>query len=475
MSYMSRKKKDLPLYKDVEITAVAAEGRAVARVGDLVVFVPYVVPGDIVDIQVTRRKNKYCEGVAINVSKRSYDRAEPFCKYFGVCGGCKWQNLKYPKQLEWKQRIVEDALKRIGKVELPDADAIIGSEEEMAFRNKLEFGFSDKRWLTKEEIAENVVYEDMNAVGFHVPGAFDKIIDIRECGLMDDWQNKVRNEVRAYATEKALSFFNIRQHEGLLRNLMVRKTTIGETMILVQFHYDSEAEKNKAMGLMEHLSEKFPDTTSVLFVNNLKLNDTIGDLDIQTYRGRSFIYEKMGRLKYKIGPKSFFQTNTLQAIKLYDTVARFAALTGKEIVYDLYTGTGTIANYVAGNAKKVVGIEYVPEAIEDAKENAELNGIDNTSFYAGDTREVMTTEFVALNGKPDVVITDPPRAGMHKDVINTILESSPSRIVYVSCNPATQARDLQMLDEQYRVVEYQPVDMFPQTQHVENVCLLKRR
>lgn len=472
---MSRKKKELPLYKDVEITAVAAEGRAVARVGELVVFVPYVVPGDVADIQVTRRKNKYCEGVAVGVSRKSDDRAEPFCEYFGVCGGCKWQNLRYPKQLEWKQRIVEDALGRIGKVELPEADAIIGSEKTREFRNKLEFGFSNKRWLTKQEIAEDVVYDDMNAVGFHVPGAFDKIIDIRECGLMDDWQNKVRNEVRAYAMRHSLAFFDIRRHEGLLRNLMVRKTTIGETMILMQFHYTSEDGEAKAMGLMRHLGEKFPDTTSLLFVNNLKLNDTIGDLEIQTYAGRPFIYERMGRLKYKIGPKSFFQTNTLQAIKLYDTVARFASLTGTETVYDLYTGTGTIANYVACDAGKVVGIEYVPEAIDDARENAELNGIGNASFYAGDTREVMTAEFIGQNGKPDVVITDPPRAGMHKDVIDTILWASPARIVYVSCNPATQARDLQLLDGQYRVAEFQPVDMFPQTQHVENVCLLERR
>lgn len=472
---MSRKNKPLPLYTNVEITAIAAEGRAIARVEDLVVFVPFVVPGDIVDIQVTRKKNKYCEGVAVAFHKKSEVRDEPFCKYFGVCGGCRWQNLKYEEQLKWKQQTVCDALRRIGKVELPEFSPIIGSDNTREFRNKLEFGFSNKRWLTKEEIAQDVVYENMNAVGFHVPGAFDKIIDIEFCGLMDNWQNKVRNEIRRYAFEHNLSFFNIRQHEGLLRNLMLRKTTTGETMILQQFHYTEASEEKQAMDLLEHLAEKFPDTTSLLYVNNLKLNDTIGDLDILTYKGRDFIYEKMRDLKFKIGPKSFFQTNTLQAIKLYDTAVKFAALTGNETVYDLYTGTGTIANYVASTAKNVVGIEYVPEAIEDAKVNAELNDIKNTEFFAGDMRDVLTPEFVAAKGTPDVIITDPPRAGMHKDVIDTIIGASPKRIVYVSCNPATQARDLQLLDEYYKVTAVQPVDMFPQTQHVENVCLLERR
>ena len=472
---MSRKNKPLPLYTNVEITAIAAEGRAIARVEDLVVFVPFVVPGDIVDIQVTRKKNKYCEGVAVAFHKKSEVRDEPFCKYFGVCGGCRWQNLKYEEQLKWKQQTVCDALRRIGKVELPEFSPIIGSDNTREFRNKLEFGFSNKRWLTKEEIALDVVYENMNAVGFHVPGAFDKIIDIEFCGLMDNWQNEVRNEIRRYAFEHNLSFFNIRQHEGLLRNLMLRKTTTGETMILQQFHYTEASEEKQALDLLEHLAEKFPDTTSLLYVNNLKLNDTIGDLDILTYKGRDFIYEKMRDLKFKIGPKSFFQTNTLQAIKLYDTAVKFAALTGNETVYDLYTGTGTIANYVASTAKNVVGIEYVPEAIEDAKVNAELNDIKNTEFFAGDMRDVLTPEFVAAKGTPDVIITDPPRAGMHKDVIDTIIGASPKRIVYVSCNPATQARDLQLLDEYYKVTAVQPVDMFPQTQHVENVCLLERR
>ncbi len=472
---MSRKNKPLPLYKDIEITGIAAEGRAIARVDDLVMFVPFVVPGDVVDIQVTRRKNKYCEGVATTVSRKSDMREEPFCKYFGVCGGCRWQNLKYSEQLRWKQQIVSDALHRIGKVELPEFRPIIGNGTTREFRNKLEFGFSNKRWLTREEIAADTVYDNMNAAGFHVPGAFDKIIDIENCGLMHDWQNQVRNEIRSYAYSHALTFFNIRQHEGLLRNLMLRRTSIGETMILMQFHYTDAADEKQAMDLMAHLAEKFPQTTSLLYVNNLKLNDTIGDLDIQTYLGRDHIYEHMGDLKFKIGPKSFFQTNTPQAIRLYDTAREFARLTGTETVYDLYTGTGTIANYVASQAARVIGIEYVAEAIEDAKVNAALNNITNTEFYAGDMRNVLTPELIAAKGHPDVIITDPPRAGMHLDVIDVILKAVPERIVYVSCNPATQARDLQMLDGSYRVTAVQPVDMFPQTQHVENVCLLEKR
>ena len=472
---MSRKNKPLPLYSNVEITAIAAEGRAIARVDDLVVFVPFVVPGDVVDIQVTRKKNKYCEGVAVAFHKKSELRDEPFCNYFGVCGGCRWQNLKYAEQLKWKQQTVCDALRRIGKVELPEFSPIIGSDNTREFRNKLEFGFSNKRWLTKEEIAEDVVYENMNAVGFHVPGAFDKIIDIDFCGLMDNWQNEVRNSIRRYAYDNGLSFFNIREHTGLLRNLMLRKTVIGETMVLLQFHYTDATEEAKAVKLLEFLREKFPGTTSLLYVNNLKLNDTIGDLDIKTFAGRGYIFENMRDLRFKIGPKSFFQTNTVQAVKLYDTVVKFASLTGNETVYDLYTGTGTIANYVASMAKNVVGIEYVPEAIEDAKENAGFNNIKNTEFFAGDMRDVLTPEFVASKGNPDVVITDPPRAGMHKDVVDTIIGAAPKRIVYVSCNPATQARDLQLLDAEYRVVAVQPVDMFPQTHHVENVCLLEKR
>lgn len=469
---MSRKNKPLPIFENVTITGIAAEGRAVARVGDMVVFVPYVVPGDVADIQVTRKKNKYCEGVAVKFHEYSADRTEPFCKYFGICGGCRWQNLDYREQLKWKQKIVEDALQRIAKVDLPPILPIIGSNATKEYRNKLEFGFSNKRWLTKEEIAADVTYDNMNAVGFHVPGAFDKIIDIDECLLMDNIQNELRNDIRRYATDNGLSFFDIRKQEGLLRNIMVRNSTIGETMLLVQFHYDSPSEEAKAMGLMEHLKQSFPNLTSLLYVNNLKCNDTFGDLEVKTFSGRDCIYEEMEGLRFKIGPKSFFQTNTLQALKLYDVARNFANLTGKELVYDLYTGTGTIANFVARRSRKVIGIEYVPEAIEDAKVNASINNIDNAMFLAGDMREILTPQFVKENGVPDVIITDPPRAGMHKDVITTIMETKAKRIVYVSCNPATQARDIALLDPLYKVEAIQPVDMFPQTQHVENVCLL---
>lgn len=469
---MSRKKKPLPLFENVAVTGIAAEGRAIARVDDLVIFVPFVVPGDVVDIQVTRKKNKYCEGEAVNIHRHSEDRTEPFCKYFGVCGGCRWQNLIYDKQLVWKQQIVKDALQRIGKVELPEFLPIIGSGKTNEYRNKLEFGFSNKRWLTKEEISRDVTYDNMNAVGFHVPGAFDKIIDIDDCKLMDDIQNRLRNDIREYAFKNGLSFFDIRKQEGLLRNLMIRKCDTGETMLLVQFHYEKPEEEAKAMALLTHLQQTFPELTSLVYVNNLKCNDTFGDLEVKTFCGRDYIYEQMEDLRFKIGAKSFFQTNTSQALKLYNVVRDFAALTGEEFVYDLYTGTGTIANFVARRARKVIGIEYVPEAIEDAKVNAELNNIENTLFLAGDMREILTPEFITEHGAPDVIITDPPRAGMHKDVIDTIIKTRAKKIVYVSCNPATQARDLALLDEMYKVEAIQPVDMFPQTQHVENVCLL---
>ncbi len=469
---MSRKKKPLPLFENVAVTGIAAEGRAIARVDDLVIFVPFVVPGDVVDIQVTRKKNKYCEGEAVNIHRHSEDRTEPFCKYFGVCGGCRWQNLIYDKQLAWKQQIVKDALQRIGKVELPEFLPIIGSGKTNEYRNKLEFGFSNKRWLTKEEISRDVTYDNMNAVGFHVPGAFDKIIDIDDCKLMDDIQNRLRNDIREYAFKNGLSFFDIRKQEGLLRNLMIRKCDTGETMLLVQFHYEKPEEEAKAMALLTHLQQTFPELTSLVYVNNLKCNDTFGDLEVKTFCGRDYIYEQMEDLRFKIGAKSFFQTNTSQALKLYNVVRDFAALTGEEFVYDLYTGTGTIANFVARRARKVIGIEYVPEAIEDAKVNAELNSIENTLFLAGDMREILTPEFITEHGAPDVIITDPPRAGMHKDVIDTIIKTRAKKIVYVSCNPATQARDLALLDEMYKVEAIQPVDMFPQTQHVENVCLL---
>lgn len=472
---MARKKKELPVWENVEITGVAAEGKAFARVNDLVVFVPFVVPGDVVDLQVVRKKHSYAEAVAIKFHTYSSIRAIPFCSHFGVCGGCKWQCLPYSEQLKYKQQQVEDALVRIGKVELPAIKPILGSKLTQCYRNKLEFGFSNKKWLTKEQIASGEAFENMNAVGFHIAGAFDKILDIDKCYLMDDICNRIRNDIREYAFSHGLSFHDIRNRKGLLRNMMVRTSDTKELMLVMQFCWLTEAEHAQALDLLDHLKQTFPEITSLLYVNNLKCNDTIGDLEILTYSGTDFIYEVMEDLKFKVGPKSFYQTNTHQAYELYKVARNFAALTGNELVYDLYTGTGTIANFVAHQARQVVGIEYVPEAIEDAKENSAINHIDNTIFYAGDMKDILNSEFIDKHGHPDVVITDPPRAGMHKDVIDAILFAAPTRIVYVSCNPATQARDLQLLDVAYKVTAVQPVDMFPQTHHVENVVLLTRR
>lgn len=472
---MARKKKELPVWENVEITGVAAEGKAFARVNDLVVFVPFVVPGDVVDLQVVRKKHSYAEAVAIKFHTYSSIRAIPFCSHFGVCGGCKWQCLPYSEQLKYKQQQVEDALVRIGKVELPAINPILGSKLTQCYRNKLEFGFSNKKWLTKEQIASGEAFENMNAVGFHIAGAFDKILDIDKCYLMDDICNRIRNDIREYAFSHGLSFHDIRNRKGLLRNMMVRTSDTKELMLVMQFCWLTEAEHAQALDLLAHLKQTFPEITSLLYVNNLKCNDTIGDLEILTYSGTDFIYEVMEDLKFKVGPKSFYQTNTHQAYELYKVACNFAALTGNELVYDLYTGTGTIANFVAHQARLVVGIEYVPEAIEDAKENSAINHIDNTIFYAGDMKDILNSEFIDKHGHPDVVITDPPRAGMHKDVIDAILFAAPTRIVYVSCNPATQARDLQLLDSAYKVTAVQPVDMFPQTHHVENVVLLTRR
>ena len=470
-----RKKKPLPLLENVTITAVAAEGKALARVDDKVVFVPYVVPGDVVDLQVKKKKNSYMEAVAVKIHHESDLRAVPFCQHYGVCGGCKWQCLKYEEQLKAKQQQVVDNLTRIGKIELPEILPIMGSEKTTAYRNKLEFGFSDKRWLTEEEVRENVKYEQMNAVGFHITGAFDKILDIEKCWLMDDINNRIRNDIRSYALEHGLTFYDLRNNKGLLRSLMIRNSNTGELMFLVQFRIENDEEGAQALGLMQHLADTFPEITSLLYVDNHKCNDTFGDQEVVVFKGEDHIYEEMEGLKFKVGPKSFYQTNTDQAFHLYQVARDFAQLTGNELVYDLYTGTGTIANFVSRKARKVIGIEYVPEAIEDAKVNSEINGIDNTLFFAGDMKDILNREFIEEYGKPDVIITDPPRAGMHQDVVNTILFAAPQRIVYVSCNPATQARDLQLLDAEYRVVKVQPVDMFPHTQHVENVVLLERK
>ena len=469
------KKKPLPLLENVTITACAAEGKALARVDDKVVFVPFVVPGDVVDLQVKKKKKSYMEAVAVKLHAASPLRTQPMCSHYGVCGGCKWQCLRYEEQLKAKQQQVYDCLHRIGKVELPDFEPILGSAKIYGYRNKLEFGFSNKRWLTEEEVRQDVKYEVMDAVGFHITGAFDKILDIEECMLMDPINNLIRNDIRQYALSHGLEFYDLRQNSGLLRSLMIRTSNTGELMFLVQFRIDTPEQQKQADDLMLHLSESFPQITSLLYVDNHKANDTFGDQEIHVVKGKDYIYEQMGDLRFKVGPKSFYQTNTEQAYELYKVVRTFAGLTGSELVYDLYTGTGTIANFVARQAQKVIGIEYVPEAIEDAKVNSEINKIDNTLFYAGDMKDLLNREFIEAHGRPDVIITDPPRAGMHQDVIDAILFAAPQKIVYVSCNPATQARDLQLLDAAYKVEKVQPVDMFPHTQHVENVVLLVRK
>lgn len=473
MTIMTRKKKPLPILENIQITDCAAEGKSLARVNDMVVFVPFCVPGDIVDLQVRKKRHSYMEAEVIRFVEKSAVREEPFCEHFGVCGGCKWQNLPYDKQLEMKQRQVYEQLTRIGKVELPEFMPILGSRKIREYRNKMEFGCSNKRWMTREEIASGEPAGEMRAIGFHITGAFDKILPIHNCHLMDGLQNEIRNFIYQYAIDNDLTFFDLRQQTGLLRDVMVRNSNTGEWMVLVQFHYDEEGDRERSLQLMEALADRFPQITSLLYVDNQKCNDTFGDLELTLYKGNDHIFEIMEGLRFKVGPKSFYQTNTDQAYHLYSVARQFAGLTGEEVVYDLYTGTGTIANFVARSAKKVVGIEYVPEAIEDAKVNSDINGIGNTLFFAGDMKDILTDEFIAGHGRPDVIITDPPRAGMHPDVVETILRAKPRRIVYVSCNPATQARDLQLLDRLYKVVAVQPVDMFPHTPHVENVVALE--
>ncbi len=472
---VARKKKELPLLEKVTITDVAAEGKALAKVNDLVVFVPYVVPGDVVDLQVKRKKNHYAEAVAVKIHEKSPMRVEPFCQHYGVCGGCKWQCLAYEDQIKYKQKQVFDNLTRIGKVELPEFRPILGSEKIMFYRNKLEYTFSNKRWLTEEEVKQDVKYDQMNAVGFHIPGAFDKVLAIEKCWLQDDISNRIRNSIRDYAYAHNYPFFDLRTQEGMLRNMMVRTSSTGELMVLLQCKITSDEELAKMKELLQYVADSFPEITSLLYVINNKCNDTIGDLDVEVFSGKDHIFEEMEGLRFKVGPKSFYQTNSEQAYNLYKVAREFAGLEGDELVYDLYTGTGTIANFVSRRARKVIGIEYVPEAIEDAKVNSQINGITNTLFYAGDMKDILTEDFIREHGRPDVIITDPPRAGMHNDVINVILAAEPKRIVYVSCNPATQARDLQLLDGKYKVTAVQPVDMFPHTHHVENVVLLEKR
>lgn len=464
------RKKELPLLENIEITGVANEGKAIARVNDMVVFTQFVVPGDIVDLQVTRKKNSYMEGRVVKIHKFSERRAEAFCSHYGICGGCKWQILPYEDQIKAKQEQVYNNLTRIGKVELPEISPILGSEDIIRYRNKLEFTFSNKKWLTYEQVAAGEKFDNMNALGFHIPGMFDKVLDIDKCHLQHEICDQIRDCIKAYAFANDLPFFDLRNKEGFLRTTVVRTASTGEVMLTVVFYHE---DKEKREGLLNHLVEQFPQITSLIYVINGKCNDTITDQETFVFKGRDHIFEEMEGLKFKIGPKSFYQTNSKQAYELYKVARNFAQLTGNELVYDLYTGTGTIACFVAKMAKQVIGIEYVPEAIEDAKVNAENNHINNTLFYAGDMKNILTKEFVAQHGRPDVIITDPPRDGMHPDVVDVILDAEPKRIVYVSCNPATQARDLNLLDCKYKVTKVQPVDMFPHTHHVENVVALE--
>lgn len=470
--YMGRKRKELPVVENVEITGVAAEGKSIARVDDMVVFIPYGAPGDVVNIKLDKKKRSYAEAHIVDMVKPSPDRVTPACEHFGVCGGCKWQHIPYESQLRYKRDQVVDALTRIAKVEIPEVNPTLGSKETFCYRNKLEYTFSCKCWITFEDLRSGREIADRNALGFHIPGAFDKVLDIKKCWLQDDLSNRIRLFVRQYALAKGYEFYDIKAQQGLMRTLMVRIASTGEVMLIVVF---ARPEQEKIDDLMGAIAAEFPEITSLLYVVNQKVNDTIADQEVITYRGRDYINEEMEGLQFRIGPKSFYQTNSLQAYELYKVARRMACLKPDDLVYDLYTGTGTIANFVARQVKKVVGIEYVPEAIADAKLNSEVNGIDNTIFFAGDMKDVLTDGFIAEHGRPDVMIIDPPRAGMHEDVVNVILNARPERIVYVSCNPATQARDLALMDEFYRVEEVQPVDMFPHTHHVENVVRMTRR
>lgn len=470
--YMGRKRKELPVVENVEITGVAAEGKSIARVDDMVVFIPYGAPGDVVNIKLDKKKRSYAEAHIVDMVKPSPDRVTPACEHFGVCGGCKWQHIPYESQLRYKRDQVVDALTRIAKVEIPEVNPTLGSKETFCYRNKLEYTFSCKCWITFEDLRSGREIADRNALGFHIPGAFDKVLDIKKCWLQDDLSNRIRLFVRQYALAKGYEFYDIKAQQGLMRTLMVRIASTGEVMLIVVF---ARPEQEKIDDLMGAIAAEFPEITSLLYVVNQKVNDTIADQEVITYRGRDYINEEMEGLQFRIGPKSFYQTNSLQAYELYKVARRMACLKPDDLVYDLYTGTGTIANFVARQVKKVVGIEYVPEAIADAKLNSEVNGIDNTIFFAGDMKDVLTDGFIEEHGRPDVMIIDPPRAGMHEDVVNVILNARPERIVYVSCNPATQARDLALMDSLYRVEEVQPVDMFPHTHHVENVVRMTRR
>jgi len=467
---MARGKK--PLLEKITIEKIAAEGKSIAHIDNKVLFVPNTIPGDIVDVQVIRKRKSFMEGYVVAFHHYSDLRSEPFCKHFGICGGCKWQNLPYEKQLEFKQQEIIDNLTRIGKLELQNISPILGSKKTKEYRNKLEFTFCDKQYLTREEIQKGEDIKRTPALGFHAPGMFDKVVDVHECLLQAYPSNEIRNFIKEYAIAHKLEFFNVRDKSGFLRTLIIRTSSTGEVMVIVTFFKEVKEDRE---NLLQAIAEKFSKITSLMYVINEKANDTINDLNIILYKGRDHIFEEMENLRFKIGPKSFYQTNSEQAYQLYSRTRELADLQGNEIVYDLYTGTGTIANFIAAKAQKVVGIEYVPEAIEDAKVNSQINGINNTIFFAGDMKDILNNEFINEHGQPDVIITDPPRAGMHADVVQTILNASPKKIVYVSCNSATQARDLQMMSEVYKITAVQPVDMFPQTHHVENIVLLEKK
>jgi 23S rRNA (uracil1939-C5)-methyltransferase len=456
----------------VTITDIGAEGNAIARVDNLVVFVPMLIPGDVVDIRIVRKRKKYLEGIPVKFHEYSKDRINPRCLHFGICGGCKWQHLPYNQQLKFKEKQVKDNLIRIGKTDLPEIRPIIGSGDEYQYRNKLEYTFSNRRWITHEEVRSGIEIKNENALGFHIPGISDKVLNISQCHLQPEPTNLIRNAVHEYCRVNGLSYFDNKEQTGFMRNLIIRNSLSGNVMVIVVFYHDDADSRN---GLLDFLHEKFSQIKSLMYVINSKRNDSIGDQTVNLYKGDDHLIETMNGLKFRIGPKSFYQTNTKQALVLYKVVKDFAGLTGKEVVYDLYTGTGTIANFIADSAQRVIGIEYVNEAVMDAGANSGINSITNTSFFAGDMRELLTSEFITSNGSPDVIITDPPRAGMHEDVVRAIISASPGRIVYVSCNPATQARDIQIMSERYLVSDVQPVDMFPQTHHVENVVLLKRK
>lgn len=463
---MGRRRRELPKLESVEIIDMGSEGKAIAKLDGKVVFVPFAAPGDVVDIQVVKKKKAYLEGKVTHTHKLSEMRIEPECEHFGVCGGCKWQHIPYEAQLAVKEKHVKDNLERIAKVELNGFHPILGNEERFFYRNKLEFTFSNFAWLTDFSKDVDFGERNMNALGFHVPGMFDRVLNINKCHLQAEPSNAIRMAVKGYADEHELTYFDIKRHHGLLRNIVIRSSSTGELMVIVVFYEDIEEAR---LGLMNFLQEKFPEISSLMYIINQKANDSIGDQDVISFSGKDHLMEEMEGIHFKVGPKSFYQTNSPQAYNLYKIAREYAKLTGEEKVYDLYTGTGTIANFVAKNAKEVIGIEYVEEAIEDAKVNSELNHIDNTKFFAGDMVDVLSAEFIAEHGTPDVIITDPPRAGMHPKVVQRMMESGAKRIVYISCNPGTQARDMELLKEKYTIEAIQPVDMFPQTHHVENV------